>query len=68
MHSLPKDDPHGANSTSEKRWAAAATHLDVGDLAAAQKYMEKIFGLWGALAENDGNFPLKIDFFVVTLT
>lgn len=68
MRSLPKDDPHGANSTSEKRWAAAATHLDVGDLAAAQKYMEKILGLWGALAENDGNFPLKIDFFVVTLT
>ncbi len=68
MRSLPKDDPHGATSTSEKRWAAAATHLDVGDLAAAQKYMEKILGLWGALAENDGNFPLKIDFFVVTLT
>lgn len=40
MRSLPKDDPHGATSTSEKRWAAAATHPDIVDLAAAQKYME----------------------------
>ena len=40
MRSLPKDDPNGATSTSEKRWAAAATHPDVVDLAAAQKYME----------------------------
>ena len=40
MRSLPKDDPNGATSTSEKRWAAAATHPDIVDLAAAQKYME----------------------------
>lgn len=43
MRSLPKDDPHGANSTSEKRWAAAATHPDIVDLAVAQKYMEKFW-------------------------
>ncbi|MGP1586650.1 MAG: flavodoxin family protein [Schwartzia sp. (in: firmicutes)] len=46
MRSLPKDNPHGANPASEKRWADAATHPDAADLEATKKYMDKFNTFW----------------------
>ena len=40
MRKMPAGSPHSPSPESEARWAAAASHPDVEDLAKAKSFMQ----------------------------